>query len=235
MRGREIDVEKIIIVGISTNARHAYEFVKDYNLFDVIGFAVDEQYLNIDSFYGLPVFGLKSLDQHVDKANTKLFLAMLWNHLNADRRKLFERLAGEGWQFANLVSPSAKIRGKIVGSNVWVHDNVVIQNDAIIGDNVSIMAMALIGSDTVIEDHCFFGTKSTIGGGSKIGEQSFVGMNCTVFDGTEVGKKCILGACAAIKRNIPDYSLCRTNIEYQIKQYDKDEIENKLIASNNVR
>ena len=32
-------MEKLIIVGLSTNARHVFEFVKDYNLYEIVGFA----------------------------------------------------------------------------------------------------------------------------------------------------------------------------------------------------
>lgn len=228
-------MEKLIIVGTSTNARHVYEFVKDYNLFDIIGFAVNEKYRVSNSFKGLPVYSLETLDTFFDKNEIKLFVAVLWNHLNADRRNIYETLSKEGWQFANLISPKSSIRGVIKGTNVWVHDNVVIQNDAIIGNNVAIMAFTIIGAESVIEDHCFFGARSTLGGESRIGEQSFIGINCTVFDGTTVGKKCILGACTAIKRNVPDFTLCKTSIEYQMKQYAEDEIENKLLAGKIVR
>ena len=98
------------------------------------------------------------------------------------------------------------------------------------------MAQTLIGDNTVIHDHCFFGAKSTIGGGSVIGDQTFVGLGCTVFDDTKIGRKCILGACTAVKRNVPDCSLYKTSsADIVIKQYDEDVIENKLIAAKNVR
>ena len=75
-----------------------------------------------------------------------------------------------------------------------------------------------------------------IGGGSSIGEQSFVGLNATIFDCTEIGKKCLIGACAVVKRNMPDFSKCATSSSSMvIKQYGENEIEEKLVASKNVR
>ena len=94
------------------------------------------------------------------------------------------------------------------------------------------MAFTLIGAHTEIESHCFFGAKSTIGGGCKIGKQSFIGINSTVFDDTIIGEKCIVGACTAVKRNMPDYSLCKTSsTNTEIKQYSEDIIESKLLFS----
>lgn len=228
-------MEKLIIVGLSTNARHVYEFVKNYNLFEIIGFAVDKEYRDTETFKDLPVYELETLEDHFDKDDVKLFIALLWNRLNADRRNLFERLTAKGWKLANLISPYSRIRGCIQGSNVWVHDYVVIQNDAVIGDNVAIMAHSIVGADCIIGNHCFLGANCTVGGGSTVGEQCFIGIKCTVFDQTAVGKKCILGACTAVKRNVPDYTLVKTSSDIQIKTYSETEIEEKLLFRKNVR
>lgn len=228
-------MRKLIVVGISTNARHVYSFVQYHKLFDVIGFAVSRQYKNQDTFFDLPVFALEDIEQYVDVQEVEFFVALLWNRLNADRKYLYNTLKNKNYKLANLISPTAAIRGTLLGDNCWIHDYVVIQNNTTIGSNVAIMAQSIIGANTTVEDHCFFGARSIIGGGSRIGEQSFIGMNCTVFDGTTVGKKCILGACTAIKRNVPDFTLCKTSIEYQMKQYAEDEIENKLLAGKIVR
>ena len=43
-------MKKLIIVGISTNARHVYELVKQYQLFDVVGFC-KFNYLFVDDTF----------------------------------------------------------------------------------------------------------------------------------------------------------------------------------------
>lgn len=228
-------MKKLVIVGLGPNARHVYSFVQYHKLFEVVGFAVNSQYKDRDSFFDLPVYALEEIEEHVDMKETGFFAALLWNRLNADRKLLYNTLKEKGCRLANIISPTAAIRGRLTGDNCWIHDYVVIQNNTTIGNNVAIMAQSLVGANTTVGDHCFFGARSIIGGGSKIGDQTFVGMNCTVFDGTTVGKKCILGACTVIKRNVPDYTLCKTNVDYQMRQYGEDEIENKLLASKIVR
>lgn len=227
--------KKLVIVGTSTNAEHVYQLVVQYDLYEVLGFAVDRKYLTSDRFLGLPVYPLEEIEQYVDVNETEFFIALLWNRLNADRRDLYNRLKARGLHFANIISPRASIRGRIEGDNCWIHDFVVIQNDAVIGNNVAIMAQSLIGSHVVIGDHCFLGNKSTVGGGSVIGTQTFVGINCTVFDGTTVGDKCILGACTAVKRNVPNYTVVKTSSEIVMKQLSEEEIESKLLFRKNVR
>lgn len=228
-------MDKLLIIGTNTTAKQLYDFVKGYNLFEVVGFAVNSEYKKEEELLGLPVYAVEDIENIFDKREIYLYVAMLWNSLNGDRRRVFEKMKNDGYRFANIISPTAIIRSPINGENCWIHDFCIIQNNAQIGTNVIMMANTLIGSFAKIGDHCYFGTKSTVGGGAVIGEQSFVGINCTVFDKTIVGKKCILGACTAVKRNMPDYSLYKTSSDFVIKQYDEDTIEEKLMFSKNKR
>lgn len=228
-------MKNLIIVGLSKTANHVYSFVKYHKLFNVIGFAVNEEYKDLDVFCGLPVYGLESL-RNKDLGEYSLFLALLWNHLNGDRQRLYDYCKGEGFKMANLISPLAVLRSPIVGDNCWIHDFVVVQNNSTIGSDVAIMGGTLIGANTFIGSHCFFGAQSVLGGGSTIGERSFVGIKATIFDDTSIGKKCIIGACAAVKRNMPDFSKYAVSSEnIIIKQYTEDEIEEKLMFSKNHR
>lgn len=229
-------MKNIIIVGLSSTSRLAYSFIQSHQLFNVVGFAVNEQFRSADSFCGLPVYDLDRLNEDVKCGEFEVFVALLWNHLNAERRKVYEYCKSKGYKLANLISPLAVVRSEITGDNIWIHDHVVIQNDTIMGSNIAIMQGSLIGANSDVASHCFFGAHSILAGKCSIGEQSFVGLHATVFDDTKIGKKCIIGACTAVKRNMPDYSKYITSSDnIVIKQYSAEEIENKLVFSQNVR
>lgn len=229
-------MDNLIIIGTGTNARHAYEFVKMYELYNVIGFAVNAKYNHNKEFYGLPVYDLEDLHLKDDK-HFKVFIALLWNRLNRDRKELFEYCERKGFEFANLISPHAIIRkSSVYGRNCWFHDYVIVQNNTIIEDNVAVMAFSLIGADCKVGSHCFFGARSLLGGGCSVGNQSFIGLNSTVFDDTVIGEKCIVGACTAVKRNMPSFSKYTTSSDnILIKQYSPDVIESKLMFNKNKR
>lgn len=229
-------MEKLVIVGIGANSRLALSFVQSHKLFEVIGFAVNEQYKERSEFCGLPVYSLEKLNEEIGETDFSVFVSLLWNHLNRDRRRVYEYCKEKGYRMTNLVSPLAVVRSPLEGDNCWVHDHVVIQNDTKIGSDVAIMQGTLIGADAVVGDHCFFGAHAILAGGCTLGEQSFVGIRATVFDDTHIGKKCIIGACTAVKRNMPAYSKYVTASDnIVIKEYSEDEIENKLVFSVNVR
>ena len=227
---------KLIIVGLSKTAKHVLSFVNNYGLYNVIGFAVNEKYKTTETFHGLPVYTLENIEKEVGHSDFSVFVAMLWNRLNSERRGVYEYCKQKGFDMVNIVSPFAILRSPLKGDNCWIHDYVVVQQDTYIGSDVMMMSGTLIGANSQVGSHCFFGAHSLLGGGSVIGEQSFVGINSIVFDDTKVGRKCIIGACTAVKRNMPDYSRYVTKSdEIVVKQYAEEEIENKLIFSKNVR
>ena len=229
-------MEKIVIIGTSVAANNIYKFIEKYHLYEVLGFAVNKEYKAEDSFLGKPVFEIENLSQVIDKSKDYVFVAIQWNHLNADRRKVYESLKSEGYRFANLVSPLASINGQLTGDNCWITDFVCIDTDAVIGNNVFVKVGALVGDHAVISNHCFIGAKSTVGGGVKVGEQSFIGLGAIVFEDTTVGRKCIVGAATALKRNLPDFCVYKTCSDNCIvKEYSENEIEQKLMFRKNVR
>lgn len=229
-------MDKIVIIGISVSASNIYKFIEKYHLYEVVGFAVNQKYKTMDTYLGKPVFEIESLDQVIDKNKDYLFVAIMWNRLNADRRTVYEQLKTKGWKFANLVSPLASIYGRLEGDNCWITDFVCIDNDARIGNNVFVRVGALISDHVYVNDHCFIGAKSTVGGGVKVGEQSFIGLGAIIFDDTVVGRKCVVGAGTALKRNLPDFSVYKTTSNnFIVKEYPEIEIESKLLFRKNVR
>jgi len=228
-------MEKLIIAGIGTNSRLALSFIEYHRLFDVIGFAVNAQYKTCDRFHDRPVYTLEHLREEVGHDDFKVFIAVLWNRLNTDRRNMYEFCRSQGYPLANLISPLAVVRSEITGDNIWLHDHVVVQNDTIIGSDTAVMQGTLIGANCQVGAHCFFGAHAILGGGSTVGEQSFIGIRSTVFDGTSIGRKCIVGACTAVKRNMPDFSKYATSSDFVIKQYSEDEVCEKLMYKKNQR
>lgn len=229
-------MDKIVIIGTSVAASNIYKFIEKYRLYEVIGFAVNREYKTADAYLEKPVYEVENLDQVVDKQKDFLFVAIQWNRLNADRRKVYEQLKGEGYRFANLISPLASINGSLKGDNCWITDFVCIDTDAVIGNDVFVKVGAWVGDHALVGDHCFIGAKSTVGGGVQVGEQSFIGLGAIVFDDTKVGRKCIVGAATALKRNLPDFCVYKTASDnFVVKEYAGTVIEQKLLFRKNVR
>ncbi len=227
----------LFIFGLSTTAKSIFTFVKKYELYNIKGFLVDIDFKNTNNFCDIPVYGFEE-KKHLENFNIetdKLFIAIQWNRVNADRRKVYEKLKGSGYKLANIISPNAIIHGKITGDNCWVDDGVIIDTNSTVGSNVFVKSNAFIGNNCEIEDHSFIGAASFIAGDCKIGEQSFIGIKSTIFDNVIIGEKCVIGACSIVKRNIDNFSLIKTNINHTITVYDSSTIEEKLSYKKNIR
>lgn len=229
-------MNNLVIIGTSSTAKDIYGFVCRHQLYKVLGFAVDREYKAQDTFLDLPVFEIENLSSQINKEEDYIFVAMQWNRLNADRKYVYEKMKKQGYKFANIVSPNANLSSQITGENCWISDLACLDFRVQVGNNVYIKSGALVGSGSKIADHCFIGAHSSVGGATRIGEQSFVGLGATIFDKVEVGKKCIVGAATALKRNLPDFSVYKSNVEnFIVKTYPEDVIESKLMFSKNVR
>lgn len=230
-------MKKIVLIGTADTARDVYCFVQDYKLFEVIAFAVDREYKSDDTFCGLPVYCIEDLPSLIDKEEIGLFIPIQWNYLNRQRRDMYTRLKSEGFHFVNVIAPNAVIHSMCtIGENCWISDGAIIESNCTIGNNVFVKSQALIGHYATVEDHSFIGMASSIGGKVVVGEQSFVGIRATVFDGVKIGRKCLIGACTVVKRSLPDYSLVKTTSgEVEVKQYDENAIEEKLVGAKNIR
>ena len=229
-------MDDLVLIGTGPTAKTLLKFTRDYNLYNVIGFAVDPQYIDSREYCGLPVYDLTRLEENVNKQSVKIFVTLSWNRLNAERMHLFIRLRTEGYKCANIISPNAIIHTEIRGTNCWISNLAIIEPNVLIGENTFIKSRAWIGTNSIIHDHCFIGAGSMIAGAAEIGEQSFIGINATIFDFVRIGRKSIIGACTKVKRSLPDFSIVKstTSNEIIIQSSDK-EIENKLLASSNVR
>lgn len=218
------------IIGTNETAERVTQFIERYNLFNIIGYAVDRDFLTQSQFHDKPVWSIEELDTQVDKKQCQLFVALFWNHLNGDRRRLYERLKKEGWNFAKIISPLAAVRG-CVGDNCWIMDYAVMQEDSVIGDNVIVSDFCFVGDYTKIDDHVFLGARSTVMGSAYVGKQTFIGIGATVFDVVHVGNKCLIGACTVQKYDMPDCCTSKVVVDnIEIKHFSEEEIESKWVA-----
>lgn len=198
--------EKLIIVGIGLQASEVIDFVTRYDLYEIVGFAVDKAYL-IDSYQGLPVYPLDELENFVDKNAIKLFIAINWyNKSNSVKRQKFENLKYRGFHFANLISPNSKVYPQI-GEGNWIHDFAHVEWGCMLGDNNTILTHALTAHCTQLGSHNTLVGRATIAGNTIVGDQNFFGIGSVVYDHLVIGNNCIIGGGAVVKQDLSDFSI----------------------------
>ncbi len=221
-------MEKLVLVGTSSLAAQTLAFIERYQLFDVVGFTVNEAYIKEPVCMGKPVFPIEELDKYINKENVKLFSTISWyNYLNRERKKVFEQLKQDGFKFANLISPNALVYTDDLGEGNWIHDFAHIGHGVHIGDDNVFRMKCVIGHDSVIGDHNFFGVDSVVGGHDFFKDCNFIGLRALIINRVAVGNKCVIGAGTVVKKDLPDFSLCVADNSF-VKQCDEQKIESYI-------
>lgn len=232
-----MEKEKLIIVGTGQLSNDVRFFVERYQLFDIVGYTINEEYIKDDTYKGLPVYPMERLEEYVDKDDVKFYISISWFHyLNRARESAFLFLKEKGFKAANLISPHATVLTDDIGEGNWICDFAYLDFSTTVGCNNVFRNYAYLGHYARVGDHSFLGAKSLIGGNSKIGNRCFIGIAATVFNDVKIGNKCIVGGAAVAKYHLPDFSICKiANDSIFIKQYNEETIDNKLMPVSEYR
>ena len=188
-------MKKLIIFGTSSFAKQMHYYFSISNDYDVIGFALDNEYIIVDRFLGLPVFQTEELIVMAKEKDVMCFLALGYKNMRARETK-FNQLKSEGVNFVSYISPHAICQIDIskIGENCVILANTTIEPFSAIGNNVFIWSGVTICHDTIIGDHSFIAAGVVIGGHSIIGENCFLGFNSTVKNGAILARETLLAA-----------------------------------------
>lgn len=119
------------------------------------------------------------------------------------RREVFDRFKSMGYDFANVVHPSAVIASDVVLSEgVQIMAGSIVQPGCVIGANAVINTRASVDHDCSIGDNVHLAPGVTISGNVRIGNGSHVGTGSAVIQGITIGENSVIGAGAAVIKDI---------------------------------
>lgn len=207
MNDKTKNKEKLIIVGIGSLTPMVVNFIKRYDLYEIIAFSVDKKFI-INDYEGLPVYPLESIEDFVNKDDVKLFISISWyNSLNKFKKEKYDYLSKKGFHFANLISPAAQIDTDQIGEGNWFCDFSHVGFGVSIGNNNVFGTMSLIGHHSTIGNHNTIIGRGTIAGDVIIGDRNYFGLSSIVFNKICIGNCCIIGGGSVVNRNLKDYTL----------------------------
>ena len=194
--------KKIIIIGLSNNAKLAAFYFHKYTDYKVMGFAVDKKYKTSEDFYNLPVFDLESLLEEYPPSQYDAFVAVGYNEMNAIRENLYLRVKSLGYVLPNYISPKCSfLTEENIGDNNLILEDNTIQPFVKIGSNNVLWSGNHIGHDVTIGDHNFITSHVVISGFTEIKNNCFIGVNATLRDGITIANKTLIAAGAIIMKS----------------------------------
>lgn len=194
--------KKIIIIGLSNNAKlAAFYFQRDTN-YEVVGFAVHEKYKTQEQFYHYPVYSLENLKEQFPPEHYDAFVAVGYNDMNTIRENLYKEVKSMGYFLPNYISPRCSfLTEESIGDNNLILEDNTIQPFVKIGSNNVLWSGNHIGHDVVIGDHNFITSHVVISGFTVLENNCFLGVNATLRDAITIATKTLIGAGAIIVKN----------------------------------
>lgn len=215
---------KVVIFGNSEIAEIAHFYLTHDSEHEIVGFTVDEAYLNSDNFHSLPVFPYETLEKYYSPTEYKLFIPISYKKVNQVRAEHYYNAKKRGYGFISYISSKAACYSTKIGENCFIFENNVIQPFTSIGNNCILWSGNHIGHHSIIEDHCFLASHVVVSGAVTVGEYTFVGVNATIRDNVKIGKANVIGAGSLILNDTEDRAV-----------YSPRKIEKSRVSSNRLR
>jgi sugar O-acyltransferase (sialic acid O-acetyltransferase NeuD family) len=185
---------KLIIFGSAEIAELAYFYFQNDSDYDVVGFTIDDEFIDSESFLNLPLIPFSKVAKYYSPSLYSMHVALSYMQLNKLREKKYFEAKALGYRLPSYVcSKSSYWSDLSVGENCFILENQTIQPSVKIGNNVVLWSGNHLGHGSVIQDHAYISSHVVISGHCTIGSRTFIGVNSTVKDFTTIGEDCFLG------------------------------------------
>ena len=190
---------KLVVFGSGDIAELAHYYFSNDSEHEVVAFTLDEEYIQSDTFCGLPVVPFAEVKSAFPPEDHALFIALSYSRLNEVRKEKFLAGKAKGYTLTSYISSRASVLndGRI-GENCFILEDNTIQPFVTIGDNVTLWSGNHVGHHSTIQDHTFIASHVVISGGVVIGELFLWGQR-DLRDHISVGEKCVIGAGALLR------------------------------------
>lgn len=198
----------LILLGAGGHAKVLLSVARSLNC-SVIG-VCDPQLVSsgVTHWRGLDVLGGDEALQRFDRDSVQVLNGIGQIVGSAARRKVYERVAADGYRFATLVHPSAWVDSSVeLQEGVQVMAGAIIQADSVVGKNSIINTHSAVDHDCVVGAHSHIAPGATLCGGVNVGERCFVASGATVIQGILIGDDAVIGAGSVLVRDVASHGI----------------------------
>lgn len=221
-------MREIVIFGTGEYAELAhYYFENDPECdFKVIGFVADDEYVDKDTFRGLPLVKLSELTKIWPPKYYPAHIALSYSKLNQVKQEKFNIMKELGYELVSYVCSKGTVTWPDLdmGENCFILEKNNIQPTVKLGNNIMIWSSNHLGHNCEIKDHAYLASGITVSGHVTIGERSFIGVNAAFKDFLNIGSDCFITMGANIVKDIPNDSTATST-----DLFESDNIVNKKL------
>lgn len=119
------------------------------------------------------------------------------------RREIFLKFRAWGYHFRSVIHPTATISNWArMGEGVQVMAGAVVGANVTVGDNVIINTRATVDHDCHLASHVHIAPGAVLSGMVQVGESAHIGTGAAVKQGVRIGERAIVGVGSAVVHDI---------------------------------
>jgi len=195
--------KQIIIVGARADG-HAgvvLDIIKEYGLYEVIGFLDDDVLLYNKKILGVPVKG--AIKEYFMRPSADTDNFFIGNGNNLFREKWHKYIKEKSFNLVNVIHPTAVVSASVsIGEGVFIGANVSITHGAVVGNGVLLNTAVTIEHDNIIEDFVNISPGSHMSGRVKIKKRAFLGSGVIAIPDIVIGEDAVVGAGSVLIRDV---------------------------------
>lgn len=196
-------MKKIIVIGSGGHAKVVIDIIHEMNDYEIIG--ITSKSLKSDtSFCGYPVLGEDNiLNSFINDKNIFAAMGLGGYKDNYLRERVFRFVKGIGFNFINVVHPSANISKTVtMGEGNVFFPGVVVNTDVKLGNNIVVATGSTIDHETIVNDHVLISAGVTVGAYSVLEEGALLALGSKIISGVTIGSYSLVAAGAVVVNNI---------------------------------
>jgi sugar O-acyltransferase (sialic acid O-acetyltransferase NeuD family) len=199
---------KVIIFGVLDTAELAHYYLEHDSEHEVVAFSVNREYIQDESFRGLPLVAFEDVETIFPPAEFSFFAPMTGRNMNRNREAVYNQIKAKGYQLISYISSHATILDRnVIGDNCFILEDNTIQPFTTVGNNVVMWSGNHIGHHGQIKDHVFFTSHVVMSGHCVIESYSFFGVNSTIRDYTNIAQGTLVGMASAITKETEEWGI----------------------------
>jgi sugar O-acyltransferase (sialic acid O-acetyltransferase NeuD family) len=198
----------IVIFGLGNAAELAHYYFVNDSPHRVVGFTVDSQFKDRETFCNLPVVDFETIESSFPPGSNLMFIAVGYNQMNVFRTLKVESAKKKGYKLASYLSSRATIFPDLTHlENCFILEDNTIQPFVEIGNNVTIWSGTHVGHHSKIGDNTFISSQIVISGNVKVGKNCFMGVNATIFEYLTISDHTLVAAGSLINKDTEPYGV----------------------------
>lgn len=200
-------MKKVVIYGNTALSQMIYYDSVCNDDFKIAAFAVDREYLQQDTFCGLPQIDIEMAAQLYPPAEFDMLAVLGGYSCIRNRLRFFNKAKSFGYCLRNYISSSAEITPTVsMGQNNIIMSRVHVGIHGQMGNNNLIRQNAYLGHDFVMGDHNVIGPGCNIGGHSIFENCCYVCIGSTLIDHIILAEETLIGAGSVVIHSTEAFS-----------------------------